>query len=275
MDAAILDATLIQTLSNYRLFLQNFPATVEEIKSNLDLLSSEEFHQRLEPMLIYVMPIAKNRFDNWPIELDKLQAQHNDLRRLITDLIIFSGQLSAATAAMSREHRNAPLSDLNFYKPPFDLLSRFTVLQVDSPAKILNQIKAHLQNVLKASSERSFSSSIITDSVSQIIPRIIDFMMASIDIYGRRKGISPDEPVTDAALLAVIENLAKTRNNYQETLMAAGNLHAYFSNNKALLTDAEKLITTVYPSNKISEFNATTKEMIPSLEELEDRLQNF
>lgn len=274
MGTAEIDLPFLKVLANYRLFLKNLPEQVNSIKTELNMLSDKEFKQRVEPSLVYVLPVAKNKSDSWSIEFNQMLHGHYNLCGLIADLIFFAHQLAGATALMTKPQRSNSLSTLNLQQPPFSLAG-LAFLHASSPVILLQQIKLHIHDAWKKCFDSAFHSSTLSDGVSLVIPRIINFMDASIDIYAARCNINLDLTITDSALDIVIKTADKTRNDYTDTLIAASDLYAYLSNIHALLDEPDRLIARVFQSSTINELNEAMKGMVPSLNVLKEHLQKL
>ncbi|MEB0040379.1 MULTISPECIES: hypothetical protein [unclassified Pseudomonas] len=255
------------------------------------MASNAKYRQHLQPSLNFLLPVAENRSTFWPIDLEELPSRHAKLNGLMADVIIVSEQLSHASTLLSREQKKVPLSELNFYGPPFSLMARLTTLSLAAPVAFIEHIRKHINEATKAYSDRVFSSSIILDSVPLILPPAIRFMEQVATLYAKQQGVNSGyllhllsdshaaatsgTPDVEAKLASVRKAVATTNTLYIDTMLASGNMVAYYTRVSQLLNESAQLMVNVNPRNTILELERALGMMVPSLKEVVYQLSDF
>jgi hypothetical protein len=270
----LVNQSTLSTSQNYQASLQKIPGEIEAIKGNLDLLPTRDFHQFMQPALVFLVPLIQNRSRHWPINLDQLNRQHHELILFISDIALLSSQLSSATQRMNRTQRASPLEHLDFGKPPFSLRGRFTALRLSDSLQMLEQIRQRIHSSWTVYSGAVFYASIVADSVPLIYPRLIDFMDAATSSFASRYNLKRVAPYGRNYLLTVAMNdLAAMRQHYIDVSLASSNLHAYFSHLSTLLYTPTQVISTVYRNSSIRNLDDALKMIVISLNEIRYLLQ--
>ena len=82
-------------------------------------------------------------------------------------------------------------------------------------------------------------------------------------------------PDVEAKLASVLEAVATTNTLYIDTMLASGNMVAYYTRVSQLLNESAQLMVNVNPRNTILELERALGMMVPSLKEVVYQLSDF